>query len=109
MRFIVDTQLPNALADWLREQGHQAEHVLETGLAQSKDKVIWQYAQEQGAVIVTKDEDFAEWVRRGRPGPAVIWLRIGNCSNPALRAWLEPLLPAVIRQLEKGERLIEMR
>jgi len=46
---------------------------------------------------------------RGRPGPAVIWLRIGNCSNPALRAWLEPMLPAVIRQLENGERLVETR
>ena len=109
MRFLVDTQLPNALANWLREQGYQAEHVLEIGLAQSKDRAIWQYAQEHEAVIVTKDEDFAEWVRRGRRGPAVIWLRIGNCSNPALRAWLEPLLPAVIRQLENGERLIEAR
>ena len=109
MRFIVDTQLPNALAGWLRERGHQAEHVLEIGLAQSKDSVIWQHVQKQGAVIVTKDEDFAERVRRGRPGPAVIWLRVGNCSNPALCAWREPLLPAIIRQLENGERLIETR
>jgi hypothetical protein len=36
-------------------------------------------------------------------------LRIGNCANPALLAWLEPLLPAIIRQLENGERLIETR
>jgi hypothetical protein len=69
VRFIVDTQLPDALAAWLREQGHQAEHVLEIGLAQSKDRVVWRYAQEQGAVIVTKDEDFAEWVRVAVPVP----------------------------------------
>ena len=109
MRFLIDTQLPNALADWLRDRGHQAEHVLEIGLAQSNDKDIWHYAQEHDAVIVTKDEDFAEWVRRGRPGPAVVWLRIGNSSNPALFVWLEPLLPAIVQQLQKGERLIETR
>ena len=109
MRFVVDTQLPQALAHWLRAQGHQAEHVLEIGLAQSKDKLIWNHAQQHRAVIITKDEDFAEWVRRGRPGPAVIWLRVGNCSNQSLRGWLAMLLPVIIRQLEQGERLIEAR
>jgi predicted nuclease of predicted toxin-antitoxin system len=58
---------------------------------------------------MTKDEDFAERVRRGRPGPAVVWLRIGNCSNRALRAWLEPLLPAIVSQIEQGDRLLEVR
>jgi predicted nuclease of predicted toxin-antitoxin system len=109
VRFVVDTQLPNALAHWMREQGHDAEHVLEIGLAQGKDTPIWHYAQEHAAVIVTKDEDFAEWVRRGRSGPAVIWLRIGNCSSRALRAWLEPLFPVIVRKLAQGERLIEAR
>ena len=109
MRFLVDTQLPQALAGWLREQGHEAEHVLEIGLAQGKDTLIWRHAQECGAVIMTKDEDFAEWVIRGRPGPAVVWLRLGNCSNRTLHGWLEPLLPAIVRQLEQGDRLIEAR
>jgi predicted nuclease of predicted toxin-antitoxin system len=59
--------------------------------------------------MVTKDEDFAEWVRRGRPEPAVVWLRIGNSSKVALLAWLEPLLPAIVRQLEQGDRLVEVR
>ncbi len=109
MRFLVDTQLPAALARWLREKGHQAEHVLDVNLAQSKDTPIWRYAQEHGAVIVTKDEDFAEWVRRGRPGPPVIWLRIGNSSTPNLLVWLEPLLPQIVRKLEQNDRLVEVR
>ncbi len=90
MRFLVDNQLPGALATLLREQGHEAEHVLELGLAQGKDNPIWQRATATSAVIITKDEDFAEWVRRGRPGPAVVWLRVGtrhagHCSNGSLR------------------------
>lgn len=109
MRFLVDTQLPAALARWLREKGHQADHVLDVNLAQSKDTPIWQYAQERGAVIVTKDEDFAEWVRRGRPGPSVVWLRIGNSSTRNLLVWLEPLLPLIVQQLEQNDRLIEVR
>ncbi|HWD20125.1 MAG TPA: DUF5615 family PIN-like protein [Verrucomicrobiae bacterium] len=63
MRFLVDTQLPAALARWLRDRGHQAEHVLDIGLAQSKDNPVWQYALQHEAAIITKDEDFAEWVR----------------------------------------------
>ena len=109
MRFLVDTQLPAALAHWLRVRGCQAEHVLEVNLAQSKDTSIWLYAQKHKAVVVTKDEDFAEWVRRGRPGPPVVWLRIGNSSKKDLLDWLEPLLPVLVRKLEEGERLVEIR
>jgi predicted nuclease of predicted toxin-antitoxin system len=109
VRFLVDTQLPAALARWLRERGHEAEHVLETGLAQSKDTPVWGYAREHAAVIVTKDEDFAEWVRRGRRGPSVVWLRIGNSSKRALLAWLGPMLPLIVQKLEQNNRLVEVR
>jgi len=93
----------------MRERSHEAEHVLELNLAQGKDAEIWQYATEHTAIIVSKDEDFAEWVRRGRSGPQVVWLRIGNSSNRALQAWLDPLLPLIVSKLEEGERLIEVR
>jgi len=108
VRFLLDTQLPAAIADWLRQQ-YEVEHVLEIELAKSTDNAIWQYATRVGAVIISKDEDFAEWTRRGRTGPAVVWLRIGNCSNRALREWLEPLFPRIVKKLEEGERLIEVR
>ena len=108
MRFLVDAQLPMALARWLTAHGHETEHVLEVGLAQSKDNPIWLHAERTQEVIVTKDEDFAQWIIRARPGPAVVWLRIGNISNRALLVWLEPLLPVIVRQLEQGERLIEV-
>ena len=109
MRFLVDNQLPSVLANWLRERGYGAEHVLAVGLAQGKDTPVWRHAQAQGAVLISKDEDFAEWVRRGRPGPQVVWLRIGNSTKRELFAWLEPLWPAILRQLQQGDRLIEVR
>lgn len=109
MRFLVDNQLPKILAEWLSQQGHAAEHVLDVGLGQAKDLQIWRYAQQNNAVVVTKDEDFAQWVRRARPGPTVVWLRLGNSSRRTLLSWLEPLLPAIVRHVEQGDRLIEVR
>ena len=109
MRFLVDNQLPAALADWLRARGHAAQHVLEIGLAQSKDNPIWRLATEESLVVITKDDDFAEWVRRGRSGPAVVWVRIGNASNPTLLAHFERGFPLVLAQLQNGARLVEMR
>jgi len=109
VRFLVDTQLPPALARWLIEHDHEGEHVLNVGLAQGKDNAVWQYAIENKFVIVTKDEDFAEWIRRGRPGPSVVWIRFGNSSTGFLLKQIESLWPAVVRQLSLGERLIEVR
>jgi predicted nuclease of predicted toxin-antitoxin system len=108
MRFLVDAQLPPALARWLEQQGHVAEHVIDCGLNESDDLVIWEAAAELGAVIVTKDEDFA--VRRvfAASGPPVLWLRCGNTSRRALLAWLDPHLPVALDALERGERLVEI-
>ena len=43
-----------------------AEHVTEVGPADAPDRDLWRYALEQGAVIVMKDEDFADMVAIGR-------------------------------------------
>lgn len=112
MKFLVDAQLPPALAGWLREHGHQAEHVEDAGLREAEDSPIWKYALAQNAIVLTKDEDFA--ARAGQMGqdrraPVIVWLRIGNCSNRALREWFGPLLPDIAREIEAGQRFIEIR
>jgi predicted nuclease of predicted toxin-antitoxin system len=40
MRFLVDAQLPPALARWLASQGHVAEHVADLGMADSLDQEV---------------------------------------------------------------------
>ena len=109
MKFIVDAQLPPALALWLREQGQHADHVADVGLREAEDSPIWQYALEQNACILTKDEDFAARAQHSGDTPVIVWLRIGNCSNRALREWFFPLLPDVLREIESGQRFIEVR
>jgi predicted nuclease of predicted toxin-antitoxin system len=108
LKFLVDTQLPKVLARCLEREGHVAEHVLDLDLGQSTDNDVWRHAEEIDAVIVSKDEDFAQWVMSGRRGPKVVWLRVGNCTNAELVDWLLPVWPDVVRALESGERLVEV-
>jgi predicted nuclease of predicted toxin-antitoxin system len=80
-KFLVDNQLPNALAVWLETKGCGAEHVLNLKLGQAKDEEIWRRAAELGCVIISKDEDFTQ-ITLLRPEPvAVVWLRIGNLAG----------------------------
>ncbi len=110
VKFLVDAQLPIALARWLTvEAGHEAIHVDQIGLRTAEDTPIWRYAIEHTYVIVTKDEDFASRIHQSSACPAVVWLRIGNCSRSALLDWFAPLLPKILRELDRGERLIEVR
>jgi predicted nuclease of predicted toxin-antitoxin system len=60
MNFLVDAQLPPGLARWLADQGHSAQHVHDVALAGAEDSVTWNHALGVDAIIVTKDEDFAE-------------------------------------------------
>jgi predicted nuclease of predicted toxin-antitoxin system len=71
MRFIVDAQLPPALARWLAAEGHEAEHVGDTGVEAASDAAIWNYALQEAAAIITKDEDFAQCRVLKGGGPAV--------------------------------------
>jgi Domain of unknown function (DUF5615) len=58
VRFLIDAQLPPALARELGARGHEAEHVADLGLANAPDRAIWDRVIASGAVLVTKDEDF---------------------------------------------------
>lgn len=109
MKFLIDAQLPPALVHWLAKAGCEAQAVREIGLREAGDAAIWRYAGANGYVIVTKDEDFALRVQATEAGPGVVWLRVGNTSNEALRAWFIPQVPQVVVLLGQGRRLVEIR
>jgi predicted nuclease of predicted toxin-antitoxin system len=78
VKFLVDANLPPALARWLTSEGHEAYHVSDFGMESAPDSAIWRRATGLGACIITKDEDFALLQALDRAGPAVVWIRIGN-------------------------------
>jgi predicted nuclease of predicted toxin-antitoxin system len=109
VRFLVDANLPPALARWLVSEGHDAEHVSDLGMEQRSDRDIWAYACERDACVVTKDEDFILLQALDREGPAIVWIRIGNAVRRVLLNRLPALWPAVISALEGGEKVVEVR
>ena len=108
MRFLVDAQLPPALARWLAAQGHEAEHISDCGLGGAADTAIWNYAAGVNAVIVTKDEDFAQRKALDRSGPVTVWIRLPNTRRRELLVRFETVLPRLLQALERGETLIEI-
>ena len=107
MKFLVDAQLPPALCRWLADRGHDAVHVSEIGLFAAGDAEIAVRAEVDGAVLVSKDEDFTRLRLPDRF--ALLWLRCGNATNAALAEWLEPRWAEAEALLAQGERFIEVR
>ena len=108
MLFLIDAQLPPGLARWLSENGYPSRHIDALGLRAATDDVIEAKARELGAVIWSKDADFAERARRTR-GLQVVWLRFGNTANASLRNKLSPHLRAIESALKEGDVLVEVR
>ncbi|MYE02536.1 MAG: hypothetical protein F4Y03_14935 [Alphaproteobacteria bacterium] len=108
MRFLIDAQLPPGLARWLTAEGYPSDHVNDLGIGPATDSRIEAEARRLGAVIWSKDVDFAEHARL-KSGLQVVWIRLGNTTNAALRARLAPRLETVTAALAAGETLIEIR
>lgn len=109
MRFLIDAQLPPALARVLTEHGHVAEHGTDIGPGDAPDRALWRYALDHQAVVVTKDEDFAQMVAIEDDSPTVVWIRVGNTRRAALLAWFEPSIERIVSMVERGDQVIELR
>jgi predicted nuclease of predicted toxin-antitoxin system len=109
VKFLVDANLPPALARWLASEGHEAHHVVDFGMEATSDRAIWARARELDACIVTKDEDFILLQALDRAGPAVVWIRIGNAVRSVLLQRVPTLWPAVVSAIERGEKVVEVR
>ncbi|MBF0159239.1 MAG: DUF5615 family PIN-like protein [Magnetococcales bacterium] len=108
MRYLVDAQLPVALARFLAGTGREAEHVADVGLAGAGDAAIWKYAIQTGAAIVTKDDDFVKQSHFVSNGPAIVWVRVGNRSKKQTLLWFEKVVPAIEEALLSGETIVEI-
>ncbi len=111
MKFLIDMPLSPGLAIWLVQQGHDAVHALELGLARASDEVILERARGEQRVVVTADLDYPRLLALTRAeGPSLIIFRGGNYSEQEavehLRRTLETIpdeeLPNSIIVLEKS-------
>lgn len=109
MKFLIDNQLPPALAQFLRRRGFDCEHVLDIGLSQSSDVDLGRYAENHGRIIISKDEDFLYLNTQARIKIQLIWVRLGNCRTATLLAAFERLWPLVESSIKAGDSIIEIR
>jgi predicted nuclease of predicted toxin-antitoxin system len=109
VRFLIDAQLPPAIARELAVRGHEADHVADLGLASAPDRRIWDRALATGAVLVTKDEDFVTMrALSTADAPAIVWVRIGNATRRALLGRFFTALPTLLDALARGETVVQL-
>ena len=62
LKILLDQNVPLAVAEWLRDQrpDWEVQHVNELGFRGRSDDFLYQWAQENEAIIITFDEDFAD-------------------------------------------------
>lgn len=69
-------------------------HCLELGQKLS-DTFLWEHAQANDYVIITKDADFSNRIMLSTPPPWIVHLRIGNMRKREFHAFLERIWPEV--------------
>ncbi len=100
MRFLVDMPLSPNLAAWLKNQGHDAIHAQEVGLAGADDQTILAQALKDERVVITADLDYPRLLAAaGRDGPGIVLIRGGNFNE---RESVE-LLARVLRSVPPEE------
>lgn len=99
MRFLVDECTGPAVAQWLREQGHEVFSVYEEARGMDDNAVITRAFAEHW-ILITNDKDFGEKVYRERhPHRGVVLLRLEDERAASKIDALSRLLESYAEQL----------
>lgn len=105
----LDMQLPPAIRQQIESlTGMPCQHFADLRMHTATDRRAFEAGREAGAVIVSKDADFAQLVHAIGPPPFVVWLRCGNCTTTDLVALLDRFLPPALDMIRTGEPLVEI-
>jgi predicted nuclease of predicted toxin-antitoxin system len=109
VRFLVDNQLPPALARFIRDDlGCHAVHVTDVGLRDATDEEIWTYASKGGFIVISKDEDFVG-LFLSTPSAGLLWVRVRNCRRAHLLDVFQRSWPSIMDRFDGGENFVEFR
>ena len=82
MRFLVDMPLAPALARWLIDEGHDAVHASDIGMAKATDAEVLGRAKEETRTLITADLDYSRLLALADiREPSLILFRGGNWSD----------------------------
>jgi predicted nuclease of predicted toxin-antitoxin system len=110
VKLLFDENLSFRLIAALEDLWPGSTHVDTVGLQGASDEAIWQFAQEQAFVLVSKDDDFRNLALvRGAP-PKVVWLDVGNASTSEITKILRrSALELKAFELDPREALLHLR
>lgn len=84
MKLLLDENLSRRLVPFLQIAYPGTSQVVLLGMESASDREIWQTAQDNDFVIVTRDADFEELsIVLGQP-PKNIWLKVKNQSRAVI-------------------------
>ncbi|MCH8987600.1 MAG: DUF5615 family PIN-like protein [Chloroflexi bacterium] len=86
MRLLFDQNLSPTLVGLLSDLFPGSIHVRDARLQTSDDETVWDHANQQQLVIISKDSDFRQRSFLFGGPPKVIWIRRGNCSTSDIEA-----------------------
>jgi predicted nuclease of predicted toxin-antitoxin system len=108
VKFIVDAQLPRALAVRLVHLGHEAIHVKDLPRGgDTSDREITRHADANGLVVVTKDGDFRHTHLTGGGPRRLLQVTLGNLRNADLLAHLTAHHDAIVAAFDEAD-LVEL-
>ena len=107
MRFLADMGVDIRVVKWLREKGHDANHLRDEGLHRMPNGEIFDKAISENRVILTFDLDFAEIVALSKGKKAsVVLFRLHNTRTSHLINRLDTVLSESEEALDKGAVIV---
>jgi predicted nuclease of predicted toxin-antitoxin system len=88
VKLLLDENISARVVPQVADLFPDSTHVAMVGLREADDAAVWQWAEQHGFAIVSKDTDFYHRaIVFGHP-PKFIWLRVGNCPTSLITAIL---------------------
>ncbi len=103
MKFLADMGISPKAVRFLRDLGHDAEHLHDQGLDRLPDHAILEKARREGRALLTHDLDFGELVAAsGARLPSVVIFRLRSMRPERLNRYLQEIVAQHHEALERG-------
>ena len=97
LKLLIDMNLSSKLADRLREAGYDCHHWKEIGASNAPDTELFDWAKQNGAVVITRDLGFSAILAATQfDAPSVVQVRCEDSHSV-------PVFPIIFQALQQSE------